>query len=149
VTAKPGDKPDLEAISGPSTAPPSDPDELTEKAIKQAEQSAKRLTHTQLHHAAVNRHLTEACIARDRLEAEKNRLQGELDRLGPEYQRVKERLSNFRSTSNVAALFLVISGILVSAAAYHETFKTMILGIGYGCFACGIILTYVNSRRTA
>jgi hypothetical protein len=80
MSAKPGDNPELGAISGPPTPPSPDPDLATAQAISQADQAA-RPSPTQQIVAAKNQHIADACGERDRLRTENKQLQGELDRL--------------------------------------------------------------------
>jgi hypothetical protein len=149
MTAKSGDKLDLGAISGPSTPPPSDPDDLTTDEIRKAKTAAKRPSPSDRHAAAVDRHLDDACGERDHLRQENRRLQSELDRLAPAHQRLEEAFSNSRFTSALSTIFLAVAGILVSAASYYDFLKTQILWAGYGFFACGLsayLLNLINSR---
>ncbi len=61
------DRPELQAIAGPTIAPSEVPDPLTKKAIKKAKTDANRLRPSDRHAAAVDRHLDDACGERDHL----------------------------------------------------------------------------------
>src|SRR5580693_4908779 len=112
MSAKRGEKPNLGAISGFPTVPSDEPDDLTKGEREQASRDAnKGPTPTQLHDAALNKHIDYACLLRDRLDAENKQLQdkldglqGELDRLRPDHARLEEQFSNSRSLGDLSTL---------------------------------------------
>jgi hypothetical protein len=123
MTTEPGDNPDLGVISGPPIAPSDAPDRLTRKAIQKAKTDANRPTLSQRLDSAVDRHVTEACSARDRLEEEKNRLQGDLNQLrgdlnvlAVEHQNLKNAHRFSVGANALSVVLLTIGSALVSTA---------------------------------
>jgi hypothetical protein len=138
MTVDPGEKPGLQAIAGPSTAPSEIPDPLTKGEIKKAKTAANRVSPSDRHAAAVERHLDDACGERDHLRQENRRLQSEIDRLGPKYAGLKEAFSFALVGSAASTIFLAIGSALVSAASVWLEHKVPILCGGCAVLACGI-----------
>jgi hypothetical protein len=144
MTAKPGGKPNLGAITGPFSDPSDAPDKLTRDESEQLQTDARKLTPTEQILVAKNLHLDEACGKRDRLEEENRRLQSELERLRPEHARLEEELSSARSGSDISFLLTTVGALLVSGASYHDS-KVQILWLGYGFFMAGVV-AYLRTK---
>jgi hypothetical protein len=145
MTAKPGDNPELGAISGPPTPPSPDPDLATAQAISQADQAA-RPSPTQQIVAATNQHIADACGERDRLRTENKQLQGELDRLHGEldrlrvdHQELKDKHNFSRIGSVLSTVFLFIGPTIVSSASIWPAYVAQLFTGGWVMTACGLV----------
>jgi len=145
MTGAPGERPDLQAIAGPSSPPSADPDSLTKKEMSRDKKGAEKLTPTDRIVASFDRHLTDACKERDDLRQENRRLQSQLDQLVPECQRIKEAFSHSLFANLLATIFIAIGSTLVSTASNHPEIKIKVLWGGYGVFACGIVMLLLST----
>jgi hypothetical protein len=130
---------DLESIRGPSTSPPSDPDSLTGKAIKDARKRAKTASPTDRIESRADRHIEAVCAERDWLKLEYLRVQTELGWLRPAHAREHQKNLNNLFTNALATILLAGGGALVSGAGYFPAYKEQILWGGTGALACGVL----------
>ena len=147
MTAKSGDKPNLGAISGPSTAPAKEPDDLTKGAIDKAKTDASKPTLSQRLDASVERHIASLCYQLDsttldngRLRDDRDQLRRELDPLRLAHQKLKDT-HRFSSIGNaLSTILLTISSALISSAGLWPDYKSQIVVAGITMLACGLLV---------
>ena len=106
------------------------------------------------HAESVERHINDLCQDRDWLRREHCRLQGELDKLRPEYERIREAYGNAIFNNYVSTACIALGGGLISAGGYFPDKKVEILWFGVAALVLGVLLLLVASirgglRRTA
>jgi hypothetical protein len=85
--------------------------------------------------------------ARDELRTETTRLQGEVDRLGPENARLAEALGNAQANNVLATILIGLGGFTVSYATFTGEAATLWANAAAGTLVAGVTLMVFQTSR--
>jgi hypothetical protein len=143
---EPGDEsPDIESIRADASAPTNVVENLAQHEAEAYGKNKPRRTPTELHHAAVERHLAEVgrqCAKFEnqveQRDTEIRALRSEFAWLNPEHARLAESYNNLVYNNAISSALVAIGGVTVSVAT-ATSYPVAFSSIGISVFVAGII----------
>jgi hypothetical protein len=139
------DEAGLDAIKGPATPPPSEPDRLAMGEVEKY----RRPTPTDRLESANLALLNELRGQRDQLQEEVIRLRAAMDDMKPRYAALVESKRGLAEIGKLAATLVALGGLMLTLAGFLADATSRLLGIAVGSttFLVGCWLQYRASTR--